>query len=305
MSTKIESKSEKISQKIVPFLWFDNNAEEAVNFYTSCFENSKIESKSYYDEAAAKASGQAKDTLMTASFRLNGQEFIALNGGPVFKFTPAISFFVNCKTEKGTDELWKKFSNGGTVLMELKAYPFSKKFGWIQDKFGLSWQLNFTGSEQKISPLLMFTGAQHGKAEEAMNFYTSLFKDAAIKQVFRYEAGEPGEQGKVKHATFSLAGENFMAMDSNIEHAFSFTPAVSFFVYCETQKEIDFFWEKLTQDGKEVECGWLEDKFGISWQIVPTVMFKLLNNPDHERAKRAMQAMLKMKKLDIATLERA
>lgn len=305
MSTKTKNKSGKISQKIVPFLWFDNNAEEAVNFYTSCFKNSKVESRSYYDEAAAMASGQAKDTLMTASFQLNGQEFIALNGGPVFKFTPSISFFVNCKTEKETDELWEKFSNGGTVLMKLNAYPFSKKFGWIQDKFGLSWQLNFTGSEQEISPLLMFTGAQHGKAEEAMNFYTSLFKEAAIKKVYRYEAGEPGEQGKVKHATFSLAGEDFMAMDSNFEHAFSFTPAVSFFVYCETQKEIDFFWGKLAQGGKEVECGWLEDKFGISWQIVPTVLFKLLNNPDHERAKRAMQAMLKMKKLDIATLEGA
>lgn len=305
MSAKTENKSENISQKIVPFLWFDNNAEEAVNFYTSCFMNSKIESKSYYDEAAAEASGQAKDTLMTASFQLNGQEFIALNGGPVFKFTPAISFFVTCETEKETDELWQKFSDGGTVLMELNAYPFSKKFGWIQDKFGLSWQLNFTGSEQKISPSLMFTGNQAGKAEEAINYYSSLFKNSEIKTLSRYAKGGHGKKGTVEFALFSLEKEDFIAMDSYADHGFSFTPAVSFFVYCENQKEIDFFWNHLTDGGKEVECGWLEDKFGVSWQIVPTVLFKLLNNPDYERAKRAMQAMLKMKKLDIAKLEQA
>ena len=305
MSTKAENKSESISQKIVPFLWFDNNAEEAVNFYTSCYKKSKIESKSYYDEAAAKASGQAKDTLMTASFQLNGQEFIALNGGPVFKFTPAISFFVNCETEIETDELWKKFLKGGKVLMELSEYPFSKRFGWIQDKYGLSWQLNFTGSPQKIIPCLMFTGDRLGKAEEAMNYYISLFKNSEIKTLSRYAAGGHGKEGTVEFALFSLGKEDFIAMDSDADHGFSFTPAVSFFVYCETQKEIDFFWNHLTDGGKEIECGWLEDKFGISWQIVPTVLFKLLNNPDQQRAKRAMQAMLKMKKLDIATLERA
>lgn len=305
MSTQTENKSENISQKIVPFLWFDNNAEEAVNFYTSCFKNSKIESKSYYDEAAAKASGQPKDTLMTASFQLNDQEFIALNGGPVFKFTPAISFFVNCETENETDELWKKFLEGGKALMELSEYPFSKRFGWIQDKYGLSWQLNFTGSAQKIIPSLMFTGNQVGKAEEAMNYYISLFRNSEIKTLSRYSADGKGKEGTVEFALFSLEREDFIAMDSDADHGFSFTPAVSFFVYCETQKEIDFFWNRLTDGGKEVECGWLEDKFGISWQIVPTVLFNLLNNHDKERAKRAMQAMLTMKKLDIATLERA
>jgi len=305
MSTQTENKSESISQKIVPFLWFDNNAEEAVNFYTSCFKNSKIENKSYYDEAAAKASGQAKDTLMTASFQLHGQEFIALNGGPVFKFTPAISFFVNCETEIETDELWKKFLKGGKVLMELSEYPFSKRFGWIEDKYGLSWQLNFTGSPQKIIPCLMFTGDRVGKAEEAMNYYISLFKNSEMKTLSRYSANGNGKEGTVEFALFSLEKEDFIVMDSDADHGFSFTPAVSFFVYCETQKEIDFFWNHLTDEGKEIECGWLEDKFGISWQIVPTLLFKLLNNPDHERAKRAMQAMLKMKKLDISTLERA
>jgi len=297
--------TETVSQKIVPFLWFGNEAEEAVNFYISCFKNSKMGSVSRYDEASAKASGQPKDSILTASFQLNGQEFIALNGGPVFKFTPAISFFVNCETENETNELWRKLYENGKVMMELSEYPFSKRFGWIQDKYGLSWQLNFTGLPQKIIPSLMFTGELSGKAEEAMNYYISLFKNSEIKTLSLYPPGGQGKEGTVQFALFSLDNEDFIAMDSGADHGFSFTPAVSFFVYCETQKEIDFFWDHLTQGGKEVECGWLEDKYGVSWQIVPTVLFGLLNNPDPQKAKRSMQAMLKMKKLDIKTLEEA
>jgi predicted 3-demethylubiquinone-9 3-methyltransferase (glyoxalase superfamily) len=297
--------AETIEQKIVPFLWFANEAEDAVNFYISCFRNSKTGTVTRYDEASAKASGQQKDSVLTMSFQLNGQEFIALNGGPVFKFTPAISFFVNCETENEVDELWKKFSEGGQILMELSEYPFSKKFGWIQDKYGLSWQLNLTGSVQKIIPSLMFTGSEAGKAEEAMNYYISLFKNSEIKTLSRYKAGGHSKEGTVEYGLFSLADEDFIAMDSDYDHGFSFTPAVSFFVYCETQKEIDFFWDHLTEGGKEVECGWLEDKYGVSWQIVPTVLFGLLNNPDPERAKKAMQAIMIMKKLDIKTLEEA
>ena len=297
--------TQTIQQKIVPFLWFATEAEEAVNFYTSCFRNSKTGTITRYDEASAKASGQPENSVLTESFQLNGQEFIALNGGPVFKFNPSVSFFVNCETESEVDELWKKFSEGGMVLMELSAYPFSKKFGWIQDKYGLSWQLNLTGSPQKIIPSLMFTGNKAGKAEEAMNYYISLFQNSEIKTLSRYPAGGHGKEGTVEFALFSLDKEDFIAMDSDADHQFSFTPAVSFFVYCDTQKEIDFFWDHLTDGGKEVECGWLEDKYGVSWQIVPTVLFGLLNNPDAGKAKRSMQAMMKMKKLDIKTLEEA
>ncbi len=298
-------KKAAIPQKIVPFLWFADNAEEAVSFYTGCFENSKIESITRYDETSAKASGRPEGSLMTESFQLNGQNFIALNGGPVFKFNPAISFYVNCQTEAETDVLWQKLSVGGKALMPLDAYPFSKKFGWIQDQYGLSWQVNFTGSAQKISPFLMFTGQQYGKAEEAMNFYTSLFKSSEILNVSRFGAGSNETEGAIMHARFTLDGEEFMAMESKQAHDFSFTPAISFFVYCETQEEIDHFWNKLTDGGKEVECGWLEDRYGVSWQIVPEVLHTLLNNSDKEKAKRSIKAMLKMKKLDIKTLEEA
>ncbi|HET7115322.1 MAG TPA: VOC family protein [Hanamia sp.] len=305
MQAPAENKSENRRQKIVPFLWFDDNAEEAVNFYISCFKNSKAGSISRYDEASAKASGRPEGSVLTESFQLNGQEFIALNGGPVFKFTPCISFFVTCETEEQLDALWKKLSEGGITLMELNSYPFSKKYGWVQDKFGLSWQLNFTGDKQKINPLLMFTGNQAGNAEEAIHFYVSLFKNSEIVNIVHYQKGQGEPEGNVVHARFSLNGEEFMAMDSSIKHEFNFTPAVSFMVYCETQAEVDYFWKKLTEGGKEVECGWLEDKYGVSWQIVPTIFIKLITQPDKEKAKRVMQAMMKMKKFDIKTLEEA
>ncbi len=158
-----------IKQKIIPFLWFDNQAEEAVKFYTSIFKNSKIGKMARYDEEGAKASGMPKGTVMTASFELDGQQFVALNGGPQFKFTEAVSFVVNC----------------------------------------------------------------------------------------------------------------------------------------ETQEEVDMFWNKLTEGGEEVQCGWLKDKYGLSWQVVPTILSELLADKDPEKSKSVMQAMLQMKKIDIARLKQA
>ena len=270
-------------------MWFDGQAEEAANFYTSIFKNSKIQSVS----------------PMSASFALAGLEFIALNGGPQFKFTPAISFFVKCKTKREIEELWRKLCVGGTALMELAQYPFSEKFGWVQDQFGLSWQLNLTGRAQSTTPFLMFVGKQHGKAEEAMNFYVSLFKDSKMINIERYGAGEEESEGTVKHATFSLNGCEFMAADSGREHPFTFTEAISLFVRCKTQPEVDYFWERLSLDGAKSRCGWLKDKFGVSWQIVPSILGDMLNDEDDEKSDRVMKVMLQMDKLDIKTLKQA
>ena len=141
-------------QKIIPFLWFDHNAEEAVRFYTSLFPNSKIQSKNHYGDAGAQVSGISRGTVMTVSFHLEGQEFMALNGGPMFRFTPAISFFVQCKTRSEIEELWNKLSKGSKVLMELDKYPFSERFGWLEDSFGVSWQLILTSARAKNHPIL-------------------------------------------------------------------------------------------------------------------------------------------------------
>jgi predicted 3-demethylubiquinone-9 3-methyltransferase (glyoxalase superfamily) len=152
---------------------------------------------------------------------------------------------------------------------------------------------------QKITPFLWFDS----QAEEAANFYVSIFKNSTIKSVSRYGEGSPGPKGSVMSVTFQLEGQDFMALNGG--PLFSFTPAVSFFVNCETQQELDELWAKLTAGGEEVRCGWLKDKFGLSWQIIPTALGQMLQDPNPEKSKRVMQALMQMNKLDIATLKRA
>jgi predicted 3-demethylubiquinone-9 3-methyltransferase (glyoxalase superfamily) len=284
-----------MTQKITPFLWFDDQAEEAINFYLSIFKNSKM----------INANRDPDGNLFTATFQLEGQEFMALNGGPQFSFTPAVSFFVTYETAVEVDALWQKLSETGKVLMPLDAYPFNEKFGWLEDKYGLSWQLNMGSLSQKITPFFLFVGEQHGKAEEAIKLYTSLFADSDIINIERFGDDDGGVTGTVKQATFTLNGQLFMAIDSGAEHAFTFTEANSFFVNCETQAEVDDLWQKFTAEGEESMCGWLKDKFGVSWQIIPTALGELLSNEDPEKAKRVMDAMLQMQKINIQKLEEA
>lgn len=293
-------------QKITPFLWFDNEAEQAVNYYTSLFNNSKIELVTRYSEAAAKASGREKGTVMTISFQIEGQKFTAIDGGPIFKITPSISFFVNCDKHEEIDRLWTKLSEGGEIFMELKKYPFSEKYGWVKDKYGISWQLILGGRSQKITPCLMFTGDQHKKAEEAIGFYTSVFKHSDIIQLERYTAGV-GPEGGVVHAKFTLDGQEFIAMDSHVALPYNFSPALSFVMNCQTQEEIDYYWEKLTAGGpKEAQqCGWLQDKYGVSWQVVPSNLGEMVSDTDPAKSEKVMQALLQMKKIEINTLQRA
>lgn len=152
---------------------------------------------------------------------------------------------------------------------------------------------------QKINPFLWFDG----RAEEAMLFYTSIFKNSSIESLNRYGEGGPGPKGEVMSGTFLLEGQRFMALNGG--PMFSFTPAISLFVNCETQEEVDELWDKLTEGGEPSRCGWLKDKFGVSWQIIPTVLSELLNDPDPEKAGRVMNAMLQMDKIDIKRLKEA
>jgi predicted 3-demethylubiquinone-9 3-methyltransferase (glyoxalase superfamily) len=285
-------------QKITLFLWFDNRAEEAMRFYVSLFKNSKIR------DVARIPDGPGKGDIV-GTFQLEGQEFMAIDGGPYFQLSPAISLFVNCSTRQEVDGLWERLVEGGTVLMPLEAYPFSERFGWLADKFGVSWQLNVGARPQKITPFFLFAGQQHGRAEEAVTFYTSIFDDSGITSIERFGAGEEVAEGSVKQAVFSLAGQEFMAMDGGPGHAFTFTGAVSLYVDCKTQEEVDALWEKLSEGGEIQQCGWLKDKYGVFWQIIPTVLTEMMQDTDKARWKRAFNAMLQMKKLDIGELTRA
>jgi predicted 3-demethylubiquinone-9 3-methyltransferase (glyoxalase superfamily) len=289
-------------QKITTHLWFDKEATEAAEFYTSIFKDSKIVNTALID-------GTPSGAVDILTINLWGQDFMLINAGPLFKFNPSVSFLVACSSEEETEELWKRLSVGGSVLMDLGEYPFSEKYGWVQDKYGLSWQVMFMGDRkitQRIIPTIMFVGDVCGKAEKAINFYTSVFKDSKIEDIMRYGKNEkPDKEGTVKYASFILEGQQFAAMDSAHEHRFAFNEAISFMVYCDTQEEIDYYWDKLSADPQYEQCGWLKDKFGFSWQIVPAVMNDMLNSKSKEKIDRVTKSFLKMKKFDIAELERA
>jgi predicted 3-demethylubiquinone-9 3-methyltransferase (glyoxalase superfamily) len=292
-------------QKIVPHLWYDDKAEEAVSFYTSVFKNSKKGNVTHYGEMGANVSGRPRGSVMTVSFDLERQPFIALNGGPIFSLTPAVSFFVSCERREEIDELWRRLSENGRVLMEFNKYPFAEKYGWLQDRYGVSWQLILASRRQKITPCLMFVREQHGKAEEAMHHYVSIFPDSNIIGISRYGKGGQDPEGTVNHGEFSLNGQEFIAMDSALEHQFSFTEAISFLVDCENQEEIDDLWKKLTEGGEEGQCGWLKDKYGVSWQISAAILSEMLQDPDPVKVERVMKTFLQMKKMDIGALRHA
>ncbi|MEJ7911921.1 MAG: VOC family protein [Chitinophagaceae bacterium] len=279
-----------MNNTIYPCLWFDGKAKDAAAFYCSIFTDSKIK----------------VDTPMVVNFEIQGQKFMALNGGPQYRINPSISLFVICDSEAETDAVWNKFLDGGTVLMPLDKYEWSEKYGWVQDQFGMSWKISFGKFQdvaQKFTPALLFVGEQQGKAEEAVKFYTSVFSNSSITGIMRYQAGETNIEGTVKHAQFTISQYVMMAMDSSLAHAFAFNEAVSLVVNCETQNEVDHYWNKLTEGGQEGRCGWLKDKFGVSWQIVPTVLGKLMSDP--ARAERVMKAFMQMKKFDIQLLLQA
>jgi len=289
-------------QAITTHLWFDKEAKEAAALYTSIFKDSKIKN-------TATLHNSPSGTVDLLTIELLGQEFKLINAGPLFKFTPAVSFLVACDTKEEVEALWNELAKGGSALIELGEYPFSEKYGWTQDRYGLSWQVMFMGDrkiEQKITPTLMFVGEQCGKAEEAIKFYASVFHDAKIGHILRYGKGEkPDKEGTIKHAGVSLEGESFAVMDSARAHNFTFNEAISFMVHCDTQEQIDYFWSKLSADPTAEQCGWLKDKFGLSWQIVPTVMDEMLSDKDQSKLARVTEAFLKMRKFDIAKLKEA
>lgn len=297
------------TQEIIPSIWFDDQAEEATHHYASVFADAEVGTISRTNREIAEVAGRPEGTVLTVSFRIAGQAFTALNGGPVFELNPAISFFVNCSDAREVDALYDSLATGGTVLMPLQAYPFSERYAWVQDRFGVSWQLNAAPRAQRIAPCLMFVGAQCGRAEEAMQRYAEIFPRSDIDTVARWEDGEapPNTAGTVKHAIFSLAGQEFRAMDSAFDHAFTFNEALSLQVICETQDEIDHYWERLADGGdpQARRCGWLKDRFGVSWQVVPAALFDMLNDADPRRVERASRAFLQMEKFDLDKLRRA
>jgi predicted 3-demethylubiquinone-9 3-methyltransferase (glyoxalase superfamily) len=293
-------------QKIIPHLWFDTQAKEAAGFYISLFPESKI------TNVATLHDTPSGDTE-TVTFTLWGHSFSAISAGPLFKFNPSISFMVNFDPSLDSeaalriDRVWAKLVDGGQVLMPLDKYPFSERYGWLQDKYGLSWQLILTDPEGEprpfIIPSMLFVGAVAGKAEEATDFYLSVFQTSKRGEIARYGAGmEPEVEGTIMFSEVQLEGQWFTAMDSANQHEFAFNEAISFMVSCKDQEEIDYFWQRLSAVPEAEVCGWLKDKYGVSWQIVPVQLDEMMRNGTREQIDRVTQAFLKMKKFDVSRL---
>ena len=280
-----------MSKRITPCLWFNNQAKEAAELYLSAFAKSKITSQS----------------PMVSEVEISGQKFILLDGGPMYKPNPSISFYYTCNDQQEFDHAWNALQQSGTVLMPANKYPWSEKYGWLADRFGISWQLSvgkLPESGEKIVPCFLFTGKQYGKVDEAIEHYSSVFKTVDVENIIRYGSNElPDKEGKVKLARVAINGQDFMMMESAADHKFTFSEGVSLTIYCESQSEIDYYWEKFTEEGEESMCGWLKDQFGVSWQIIPTMLGKILSDPS--RAGKAAKAFMSMRKLNIEQIVQA
>lgn len=289
-------------QKIVPHLWYDNEAKEAASFYVSLFDDSKILNVNVFEN---NPSGDSE----LVSFELAGQQFQAISAGPYFKLNSSISLMVACESVEEVNAKWKALSEGGTELIPLGEYPFNKYYGWIQDRYGLSWKLMLIENNQtaqKITPNLLFSGDSCGKTEEAIVFYTEIFADSGIEFISKYGQGEAEtSKAKINYAAFKLDGINFAAMDNGMDVDFNFNEAFSFIVNCKDQNEIDYFWDRLSSVPEAEQCGWVKDKYGVSWQIVPDNIDEFMSNGSKDEIQKVQQALLKMKKIDINALDKA
>jgi predicted 3-demethylubiquinone-9 3-methyltransferase (glyoxalase superfamily) len=280
-----------MTRKITPCLWYNSQAKEAAHLYCSAFANTKITSQS----------------PIVTEITVSGQSITLLDGGPKYKPNASISFYHNCSSVAEFDRAWHTLQKDGEVLIAPGKYPWSEKYGWVADKFGVTWQIGVSQSDRKgdaIIPCLMFTGDQYGNADEAINHYTKIFDKSKVERVQRYSADElPEVPGKIKHAEIFINDQRFMMLESIQSHGIDFTEGISFTVYCETQQQIDYYWEKLTESGEESMCGWLKDRFGVSWQIIPTILGKLMTDP--AKAGKAAKAFMSMRKMNIEQIVQA
>lgn len=295
-------KGGRLVQMIIPHLWFDKEAKEAASFYIGIFEDSKIIAESIIKDTP---SGDSE----FISFELAGQPFMAISAGPFFRFNPSVSLIVECYSKDEVDNKWEKLTKGGKELIPLGEYPFSDYYAWVQDKYGLTWQLMYKGiheREQKITPNFLFSNEVNGKAEEAVKFYTDIFNDSEIRAISKYNKGEaPSKKALVNYASFILESINFVAMDNGYDVDYTFNEAFSFLIQCKNQDEIDYFWDKLSAIPEAEECGWLKDKFGLSWQIIPEEMNDVMLNGTDIEKKRVTEAFLKMKKIDLEIIKKS
>ncbi|MFZ4784295.1 MAG: VOC family protein [Flavobacteriales bacterium] len=278
-----------MANEIYPCFWFNQNATEAATFYQGIFDRCEIVDQNPF----------------VVLLHINDQRIMLLNGGPQFKINPSLSLFVNCTSADRVQAIWEYLLQGGKALIEIGAHPWSAQYGWLQDKYGVTWQISIANKQQdseSITPSLLFTSSAFGKAEAAMNRYVRLFPNSSMTTLMHYGVGV-FEEGKVLYAEFELNGQRMIAMDGPGAHDYVFNAGGSMVVNCASQAEIDMYWIALSAGGIEEMCGWLVDEFGLSWQIVPSKLGSLMTDPD--RSQRVMKELCLMKKIELSILENA
>lgn len=290
-------------QKIVPNLWFDHTAEEAAQFYASVFPEARIvDVQRYPDEGLPDFQKEFAGQPVTVEFEIGGYRMVGINAGPEFRPNPSVSFFVNFDpsvddhAREHLDELWAALTAEGSVLRPLQEYPYSQRYGWVEDKWGVNWQLMLTNPDGEprpfIIPSLMFGSTVQGRAKEAVDYYLEVF-GGRPGTIAAYPAESGAMAGQIMFADFQLLGQWLAVMDA-ADQDFTFTPGASLLVYCHGQDELDRWWSKLSAVPEAEQCGWCQDKFGLSWQLVPDNLDELMAGPD------AYATLMSMGKIEIS-----
>lgn len=288
-------------QKIVPHLWFDQDAQSAITQYTQLFADSRIQQISNIQDTPS-------GDVSVFDFHLANLTFQAINAGPYFKFNESMSLFVSVDSAEEVDTLYHALVEDGKVLMPLDSYDFCPRYAWIADKYGLNWQLMYNHDKRPLPKIrlgLLFSMAHCGLAEAAINAYSSIFANTQKGDISFYKPGETADPAaKINYGELHLEGLDLVMMDHGYSGEADFNEAISLMVLCDDQAEIDYYWEQLSHDPDAEQCGWLKDSFGVSWQIVPKQLSDYLQGPP-DAINRVTQAFLRMKKFDLATLEAA
>lgn len=282
-------------------LCFDNQAEEAVKFYTSVFDQSEITREIRYPKPNVES--------VAYDFTIENQAFAAFNGDSDFKMTPSFSLMISLDTAEEVDTLYAKLAKGGKDLMPLDAYPFSDRYAWVEDQFGLSWQIMLAPDvpkNHKIRVSLLFAGQYCGQAEQALKDYATIFQMAAPGHINYYQKGEAQDgRAKVNYAELNVGDQQLVFMDHGFGSDEEFSEAISFLIVAGAQSEVDYYWDKLSAHEESEAMGWLKDSHGISWQVVPQAYLQIMETANEEQKKRVLDALFKMKKMDVARLENA
>lgn len=286
-------------QPIIPHLWYDTEAKEAVAFYVDLFGGKLDWTYTITDTPSGDS-----DLIQ---FQLGDMTLAAISAGPYFKLNESMSLMVNVANRDEVTRLYQALSEGGRILMPLAEYSFSPYYVWLEDRFGLSWQLSYAPDLDKpyqFDICLLFSQEQVGLAQPMLDYYKDKLPQASVGQLSYYGEGEATvEAAKLNYAELLVAGQKMIVMDHGYGGEASFNEAFSLMVYVDSQDELDFYYDLLSAVPEAEMCGWVKDQFGISWQIVPRILMEAYDTASPEKVKAVNAAVMTMKRLDFATIQ--